>query len=89
MKLPHWHAATLGLHIGRAKFAHYDHYGVATLSDMAFKQTVRAHMQMMVALHLLEDFSTRDYLFDRGGMTITEAEMQAFCLVVWAREGKA
>lgn len=82
-KLLHWHKATTGLHVGMAKFAFLNFYNPPPLSDKSFQQTLKAHTRLMVALRTLENFSTRDYAYDRGGQSISGKEMEMFMVVVW------
>lgn len=83
--IPHWFKAALGMRIGLAKLALLDGDVIVALTPDELERMQAAHAKIIIGLILLEDFSTRDYAYDRGGEVMSDAEMQEFRYAVWRR----
>jgi len=82
-RLPHWHVAADAMRDGMWKFA------LANPSSTVSDAVISAQASFLIGIGVLEDFSTRDYAYDRGGDAITDDEMQDFLYAIWVREDKA
>ncbi len=86
-RLPHWQAAALGMRIGLARMALYDVAFIRALGTDSFVRMQRAQTRYMVAVAMLEDFSTRDYAYDRGGEQISDAYLDDYRYAIWENDG--
>jgi hypothetical protein len=79
--LPHWNRAAAAMQAGILKFA------IANPASTVSDGTIAALAKFMVGINGLADFSTRDYAYDRGGDTLTAAEVVGHTWIcVWVRE---
>lgn len=84
MKLHYrWYRVWNGLNIGMIKYAYFDAASY-TLDEQ--QRIVSAHARFMLGIMHLEQFSTRDYAYDAGGMAISDQEMnEEFKISSWVR----
>lgn len=85
-RLPHWNKAYTGAHVGLALLTMVDHT-LATLTDDEYERMKTAHARLLVALATLNNFSTRDYAYDRGGEQISDAYLDEYRYAIWTNDG--
>ena len=85
--LPHWQIAALGLRIGIARMAIHDVAFIRALGTDTFVRIQRAQARYMVAVAALEEFSTREYAYDRGGEQISDAYLDEYRYAIWTNDG--
>lgn len=83
--IPHWFKAALGMRIGLAKLALLDGDVIVALTPDELERMKTAHAKLIIGLYALEEFSTRDYGYDRGGEVVGDAEMGEFRYAIWRR----
>ena len=79
----HWQAAALGLRIGLARMAIYDRAIIRALDTVTFARMSRVQARYIVGVTALEEFSTRDYAWDRGGEVVSAAYLDEYRYAVW------
>ncbi len=84
-RLPHWYKAALGMRVGLAKFAFVDGGFPVETTEIERDRAVTTHAKFIIGLTALEDFSTRDYAYDRGGQSMSDTEMNDYVFSEWNR----
>ena len=85
-KIPYWSIPARGFRIGFAQFSSIDDYGARILNSRQIELVSRIHIKMLIAICGLDQFSTRDYAYDRGGMVVWGNEINNFQHYEWKRE---
>lgn len=83
-RLPHWNKHAAAMQEGMWQFCLANPMSIAI--DSVIEAQTKYIAKFMLGINALADFSTRDYAYDRGGDTLTDAEVVGDrWICVWLR----